>query len=54
VSEVIERPAPVVVGHRYVLPYAPPMPDGFYGSVTYQFQGGRVVLAVVEEKIRPS
>lgn len=53
-SETLERLAvPVVVGHRHVLPFAPPMPPDFYGSVSYQFQAGRLVTATVEEKLKP-
>lgn len=40
--------------HRYVLPFAPPMPPGFYGSVRFDFQDGKLVAAAVEEKLKPT
>ena len=51
-AERIMVPEPVV-GHRYVLPFAPPMPPEFWGEVTYRFQGGKLVQAVVEEMLKP-
>ena len=41
------------VDRKRLLGYAPPMPDGFYGAVTYTFQSGVVTMVTVEEKIRP-
>jgi hypothetical protein len=41
------------LGHRHVLPFAPPMPPGFYGAVRFEFQAGKLVSAVVEERLKP-
>lgn len=41
------------VGHRFVLPFAPPMPTDFFGAVRYEFQGGKLISAVVEERLKP-
>lgn len=53
VVEMIDRidPAP---SHRYVIAHAPPMPSTFYGVVRFEFQAGKLVLAIVEEKLKPT
>lgn len=48
-----EKPVEPVVGHRFVLNFAPPMPPGFYGAVVYRFEGGKLVRAEVEESLKP-
>lgn len=46
-------PAVVTIGHKHVLPFAPPMPPEFYGVVRFEFQGGKLISAVVEERLKP-
>lgn len=41
------------IGHRYLLPLAPPVPPGFYGKVQFVFEAGKLVAAVVEERLKP-
>lgn len=41
-----------IVGHGYVLPFAPPMPEWFFGEVRYVFKRGALVSAVVEERVK--
>lgn len=48
---VDNKPQPI--GHRYLLPLAPPVPPGFYGKVQYTFEAGKLVSAVVEERLKP-
>lgn len=52
-AKVAEQSAEPRVGHRYVAGYSPPMPEHFWGRVTYSFQRGELVNIVVEETFRP-
>ena len=45
--------APAAVGKAKIIHSAPAVPPGVYGRVTYDFQNGRLVLATIEEKIKP-
>ena len=51
----VARPKPrqQSVGHRYVTEYAPPMPESFWGKVSFAYQSGQLVNITVEETLRP-
>lgn len=38
---------------RHVIPFAPPMPTAFWGSVTYSYQNGKLVSAEIKETVKP-
>ncbi len=40
-------------GHRHVMPFAPPMAETFWGSVTFSYQAGKLVNAAVSETMKP-
>ena len=44
---------PSELGKTKIVHAAPAVPPGFYGRVSYDFQNGHLVLATVEEKIKP-
>lgn len=45
---------PSALGKARIIHAAPSVPPGFYGRVSYDFQNGHLVLATVEEKIKPA
>lgn len=51
-ADTVCEPQPPV-GHRYLLPFAPPVPPGFYGKIQYTFEAGKLVSALVEERLKP-
>jgi hypothetical protein len=44
---------PPPIDRRRLADMAPVMPEGFYGSVLFSYQDGRLVMTEVREKVRP-
>ena len=42
------------IERQRIIDAAPHMPGGFYGSIVYDYQDGRLVMAEVSEKIKPN
>ena len=47
------RVEPPSIDRRRLADMAPPMPPGFWGSVAYTYQNGRVVMSEVTERVKP-
>lgn len=52
-AKVLDLPVPTRLDNRYLLSFIPPVPENFFGSVTYNFKEGRIMNVEINESIKP-